>query len=46
MAGPIIGAFLVITLENKLGEWGGWLAERLRIAWFASLGESAGMVTG
>ncbi len=46
MAGPIVGAFLVIALENKLGELGAWLAEQLGIAWFGSLGESVGMVTG
>ncbi|MCC2972940.1 branched-chain amino acid ABC transporter permease [Massilia sp. IC2-476] len=46
MAGPIVGAFLIIALENKLGDWGTWLSERLGIAWFASLGESVGMVTG
>ena len=46
MAGPIIGAFLVIALENKLGELGAWLAETLGIAWFATLGDSVGMVIG
>ncbi len=46
MAGPAIGAVLVIALENKLGELGTWLAEWLGIEWFARLGESVGMVTG
>lgn len=46
MAGPILGAFLVIALENRLGELGAWLAQRSGVAWFASLGESVGMVTG
>jgi branched-chain amino acid transport system permease protein len=46
MAGPILGAFIVIALENKLGDLGSWLAEQLGIAWFATLGESVGMVTG
>ena len=46
MAGPILGAFIVVALENKLGEVGNWLAERSGVAWFASLGESVGMVTG
>ncbi len=46
MAGPILGAFLIIALENKLGDFGTMLAEQLEIPWFASLGESVGMVTG
>ena len=46
MAGPILGAFIVIALENKLGELGAWLAELSGIAWFGTLGESVGMVTG
>jgi len=46
MAGPILGAFIVIALENKLGELGAWLAEQSGIAWFGALGESVGMVTG
>lgn len=46
MAGPVIGAFIVIALENKLGEFGAWLAEASGLAWFGSLGESVGMVTG
>jgi len=46
MAGPIIGAFIIVALENKLGEVGTALAEMTGIEWFASLGESVGMVTG
>ena len=46
LAGPILGAFLIIALENKLGDLGAWLSESLGIAWFGSLGESVGMVTG
>jgi branched-chain amino acid transport system permease protein len=46
LTGPIIGAFLVVVLENKLGEFGTWLAERTGVAWFGTLGESVGMVTG
>lgn len=46
LAGPILGAFLVVALENKLGDLGGWLAERSGVAWFGTLGESVGMVTG
>lgn len=46
MAGPVLGAFIVVALENKLGDVGSWLAERSGIAWFGTLGESVGMVTG
>ena len=46
MAGPILGAFLVIVLENKLGELGAWLAEHVGIKWFETLGDSVGMVIG
>ena len=46
LAGPILGAFLVIALENKLGDLGAWLAERSGVEWFGTLGESVGMVTG
>ncbi|MBQ5946599.1 MULTISPECIES: branched-chain amino acid ABC transporter permease [unclassified Massilia] len=46
LAGPVLGAFLIIALENKLGDLGAWLSESLGIAWFGALGESVGMVTG
>lgn len=46
LAGPILGAFLVIALENKLGDVGSWLAEQSGVTWFGTLGESVGMVTG
>lgn len=46
LAGPILGAFLVIALENKLGDVGSWLAEQSGVAWFGTLGKSVGMVTG
>jgi branched-chain amino acid transport system permease protein len=46
LAGPILGAFLVVALENKLGDLGNVLAETTHVEWFASLGESVGIVTG
>jgi branched-chain amino acid transport system permease protein len=46
LAGPILGAFLIVALENKLGDLGNFLAERTHVEWFASLGESVGIVTG
>jgi branched-chain amino acid transport system permease protein len=46
LAGPILGAFLIVALENKLGDLGAFLAETTHVEWFASLGESVGIVTG
>lgn len=46
LAGPIIGAFIVVLLENKVGDFGTALAELTGIAWFAGLGESVTIVTG
>jgi branched-chain amino acid transport system permease protein len=46
LAGPVLGAFLVVALENKLGDLGNFLAETTHVEWFASLGESVGIVTG
>jgi branched-chain amino acid transport system permease protein len=46
LAGPVLGAFLVVSLENKLGDVGSFLAGATHVEWFASLGESVGIVTG
>ena len=46
LAGPVIGAILIITLENKLGDVGTFLATNTGVEWFGTLGESVGMVTG
>ena len=46
LAGPIIGAVLIIALENKLGDVGTYLATHTGIEWFGTLGESVGIVTG
>jgi branched-chain amino acid transport system permease protein len=46
LAGPILGAFVIILLENKLGEVGTFIATHTGIEWFNTLGESVGMVTG
>ena len=46
LAGPILGAFLIVALENKLGDVGNFLAETTHVEWFASLGESVGIATG
>jgi len=46
LSGPIVGAILIIALENRLGEIGIWLAKVTSIEWFNTLGESVTVVTG
>jgi branched-chain amino acid transport system permease protein len=46
LTGPIVGAILIIALENKLGDLGNWLAALTTIEWFRSIGESVTIVTG
>jgi len=46
LVGPIIGAFIIIALENKLGDVGNFLVATTGVEWFSTLGESVGMVTG
>lgn len=46
LAGPVIGAFIIVALENKLGDLGAFLANATQVEWFATLGESVGIVTG
>jgi branched-chain amino acid transport system permease protein len=44
--GPVIGAFIVVVLENKVGEFGRFMREATGIEWFSVLGESVTMVIG
>lgn len=44
--GPILGAFFIVLLENKMGELGVVISHATGIEWFASLGESVTIVTG
>jgi branched-chain amino acid transport system permease protein len=44
--GPILGAFFITLLENKMGEIGVLLQHITGIEWFANLGESVTIVTG
>lgn len=44
--GPILGAFFIVLLENKMGEMGVVISQATGIEWFASLGESVTIVTG
>ncbi len=46
MSGPIVGAVLIVALENQLGDFGNFMAARTGIEWFATLGEAVSMVTG
>jgi branched-chain amino acid transport system permease protein len=46
LLGPLVGAALIVALEDRLGDIGGWLATTTGIGWFQSLGESATIVTG
>lgn len=46
MFGPIVGALIVIALENKIGDLGKALANTTGIGWFNGLGESVTLVTG
>jgi branched-chain amino acid transport system permease protein len=44
--GPLLGAALIVALEDRLGDIGGALASSTGVQWFNSLGESATIVTG
>jgi branched-chain amino acid transport system permease protein len=46
IAGPILGALIIITLEHQLGSVGTFLADTTSVEWFRSLGESVNIVIG
>ena len=46
LSGPLVGAAVVVALENKIGELGHLLASITRVEWFNTLGESVTIVTG
>jgi branched-chain amino acid transport system permease protein len=46
LLGPIVGALIIIGLENKIGEIGAGLAKITGISWFSGLGEAVTIVTG
>ena len=46
LAGPMLGAVIIIALENKLGDFGTFMAVHTGIEWFNTLGEAVSMVTG
>src|SRR5689334_10962581 len=46
LVGPIIGAILIISLENKLGDFGTMMAGATGVEWFSTLGEAVSLVIG
>ena len=46
MLGPILGAFIIVALENKVGDIGSFLGRLTGIEWFNGLGEAVTIVTG
>ncbi|NDC60495.1 MAG: branched-chain amino acid ABC transporter permease [Betaproteobacteria bacterium] len=46
VTGPILGAFFIVILENKMGEIGMAISRASGVEWFATLGESVTIVTG
>lgn len=46
LLGPIVGALVIIGLENKIGDIGAGLAKITGISWFSGLGEAVTIVTG
>jgi len=44
--GPLVGAVLIVMLDNRLGEIGDWIAYATGIDWFHTLGDSVSIVTG
>jgi branched-chain amino acid transport system permease protein len=44
--GPIVGAIIIIALENKLGTFGYWMSSVTGVEWFQSIGQSVTIVTG
>ncbi|WP_144639777.1 branched-chain amino acid ABC transporter permease [Bordetella genomosp. 13] len=46
LTGPVIGAFVVVMLENKVGDFGRGLAQLTGVEWFNQLGESVTIVIG
>ncbi|RZL93444.1 MAG: branched-chain amino acid ABC transporter permease [Variovorax sp.] len=44
--GPIFGAAVIVTLEDRLGEIGNFLAATTGVEWFRAIGVSVPLVTG
>lgn len=46
MFGPLLGAAIIVALEDRLGDIGTGIARLTGVQWFNSLGESVTIVTG
>ena len=46
LSGPLVGSAVVVLLENKVGDFGTFMARVTGVDWFNTLGESVTMVTG
>jgi len=46
LTGPILGAIIIVALENKVGEFGRFMTSLTGIDWFRTLGESVTIVIG
>ncbi|CAM5780247.1 branched-chain amino acid ABC transporter permease [Castellaniella caeni] len=46
LTGPVLGAIIVVALENKVGDIGRFLMDETGITWFRVLGESVTIVIG
>ncbi|CFN14162.1 branched-chain amino acid ABC transporter permease [Bordetella pertussis] len=46
LTGPILGAFIVVLLENEVGDFGQMLTRLTGLDWFLRLGESVTIVIG
>ncbi len=46
LLGPVLGAFIVVLLENKVGDFGTFMANATGVPWFQRLGESVTIVIG
>ena len=44
--GPVLGAVIIVVLENKVGEFGRFLSHATGLQWFQVLGESVTIVIG
>jgi branched-chain amino acid transport system permease protein len=46
LSGPLLGSAVVVALENKIGDFGTFMARATGIDWFSTLGESVTIATG
>lgn len=46
LLGPIVGAVVIVVLEQKVGDIGLWIFDHTNIEWFKTLGDSVTIVTG